>query len=291
MIPKKSYKVAYDQKLPPGHITELVPLPEFAVRSIIGKGGSAIQAIEEDSGTRIRVSGDHIATVTGTEESVATGVALIESRVECASHLHEIKAKKNHQDKLEDKLKNKLSSAIRQANRKAASEALSSPVETIAQLEAEALASAPPGDADDDDIDEGRPKRFVLKRWDPPTKSSHAMEFRQHQLDQLEPIMDALEREAASVDCEIDHDIASGLLWLVPAEDAETPASEIDALRERLGEIIHNRIKIQKGKKIGLILATVDVPEHERRALEKRKAESKHGGVHRNGSLQRKRGL
>ena len=75
-----------------GHIQQSVPLPKFAIGSIIGKGGSAIQRLQDDSGARVDIQRDSdSARVSGPKEAVAKAVESIEKVVEEQTKLQEKK--------------------------------------------------------------------------------------------------------------------------------------------------------------------------------------------------------
>ncbi len=69
-----------------------MPLPKFAIGSIIGKGGSAIQRLQDDSGARVDIQRDSdSARVSGPKEAVAKAVESIEKVVEEQTKLQEKK--------------------------------------------------------------------------------------------------------------------------------------------------------------------------------------------------------
>ena len=76
------------KELPAGHVVETVELPKFAIGSIIGKGGSAIATLQEDSGARVDIQREtDTAKVSGPKESVDKAVASIKATVEAQTEL------------------------------------------------------------------------------------------------------------------------------------------------------------------------------------------------------------
>lgn len=89
-------KEAKGKELPAGHVIETVDLPKFAIGSIIGKGGSAIATLQEDSGARVDIQREtDTAKVTGSVEAVAKAVASIKATVEAQT---ELQAKRDAKD-------------------------------------------------------------------------------------------------------------------------------------------------------------------------------------------------
>jgi hypothetical protein len=161
-------------------------------------------------------------------------------------------------------------------------------IDSVEMLLDEAAAAASEADDDDGNCDFFERKKgphmqrnhFVLKRF-PAPKGGSSVQALDHHREQLEPIWVALKCVADTVNGNIILDTVSEThtVKLVLVDPRSQDAIKVDQAVERLRELVHNRIAIKNGEKIGLLLtAQADQPQHEINRLKKEKYLSKRGG-------------
>jgi hypothetical protein len=135
--------------------------------------------------------------------------------------------------------------------------------------------------------EERRIRRILLKYYPPARKEALQTQAFFFAQTSIEPIQSAMERGAASVGGEIKltrvrtadakrgREAGSAVLelWVKAAKGEEVDPILVGSLRE----LVHNRHKIASGRKTGLLLAQGDIPEHERRKIEKKRSQRGRG--------------